>query len=133
MSIVIYTNSKNGCKYAYESTYEWSEEHQQSRPKRKYLGRVDDNGNIIYSSHKRGGTRVKSPKTLEREAASSKDEALANEDAERYRALYEETEKDRQECMKRIHALETEVSDLKRALQRLEGILSSVHSMTANI
>lgn len=132
MSIVIYTNSKNGCKYAYESTYEWSPEHQQSRPKRKYLGRVDDDGNIIYSSHKRGGARVKSPKTLEREAASPENGVLTYEDEERYRALYEETEKDRQECMKRIHSLEAEVSELKMTLQHLEGILASVHSMTAN-
>ena len=131
MSIVIYTNSKNGCKYAYESTYAWSPEHQQSRPKRKYLGRVDDDGNIIYSSHKRGGARVKSPKTLERETASRTDGSLTGEDEERYRILYEETEKDRQECMKRIHSLEVEVSELKEALRHLKEILSSVHSMTA--
>ena len=130
MSIVIYTNSKNGCKYAYESTYEWSPEHKQSRPKRKYLGRVDDDGNIIYSSHRKGGVRMKSPKTLEREAASKRDGILPDEKAKRYQKLYEETEKDRQECMKRIHSLEVEVSELKEALRHLREIVSSVHSMT---
>ncbi|MBQ1347857.1 MAG: hypothetical protein IIY58_00655 [Aeriscardovia sp.] len=130
MSIVIYTNPKNGCKYAYESTYQWSKEHQQSRPKRKYLGRVDDDGNIIYSSGKKGGARVKSQKTLEREAASKENAEIPSEDAEKYRLLYEQTEKDRQECKKRIQALEAEVSELKQECQRLSGILSSIHSIT---
>lgn len=128
MSIVIYTNPKNGCKYAYESTYEWSSEHQQSRPKRKYLGRVDDDGNIIYSSGRRGGARTKSPKTLEKEAAS-RVEALTEE--EKYKPLYEEAEKERQEYLRRIQSLEAEVSELKEAMRHLRGIVSSVHSMTA--
>ena len=131
MSIVIYTNPKNGCKYAYESTYEWSPEHKQSRPKRKYLGRVDDEGNIIYSTHKRGGARVKRPKTMESEAPCDENGASSDDGEGRFQKLYEEAEKDRQECMKRIRSLEAEVLELKQSLQHLEGVLSSVHSMTA--
>ena len=133
MSIVIYTNSKNGCRYAYESTYEWSPEHKQSRPKRKYLGRVDDEGNIIYSSHQKGGARQMSPKTREKKAAQKAGVDPPDETAEKIRKLYEEPEKDRQECMKRIHSLEAEISELRRSNQRLKEILASVHSMTSVI
>lgn len=69
MSIVIYTNQKNGCRYAYESTAQWDPVAKQSRPKRKYLGRVDENGNIIQSTHKRGGARVKKETVPGAEAA----------------------------------------------------------------
>ena len=127
MAIVIYTNRKNGCKYAYESTYQWSEEHQQSRPKRKYLGRVDDDGNIIYSSHQRGGARVRSPMT---EARRNKAEG-PSDDVQRLQKLYEETERDRQECMRKIHDLEAELSAAKTREKKLLGVIDSIHKLSS--
>lgn len=53
MSIVYQTNKKTGITYAYESTSFWVPELKQPRTKRKYLGKVDENGNIIPSSGRR--------------------------------------------------------------------------------
>ena len=48
MAIVKYKN-QSGVTYAYESISEWDPVKKQSRPKRKYLGRVDpETGEIIY-------------------------------------------------------------------------------------
>lgn len=54
MTIVKYKN-QSGQIYAYEQTSYWDPEKQQSRPKRKYLGRVDpETGEIISTENKRG-------------------------------------------------------------------------------
>ena len=53
-SIVKYTR-KDGNTYAYESTARWDPRCKQSRPIRRYLGRVDpDSGEIIPSSGRPG-------------------------------------------------------------------------------
>ena len=53
-SIVKYTR-KDGHTYAYSSTAQWDPEKKQSRPIRKYLGKVDPvTGDIIASTGKRG-------------------------------------------------------------------------------
>lgn len=57
MAIVKYKN-QSGNTYAYESTPEWDPVKKQSRPKRKYLGRVDEEtGEIIPTAGKRGRPR----------------------------------------------------------------------------
>ena len=57
MSIVKYKN-QSGITYAYESTSSYDPVTKQSRPKRKYLGRVDDEtGEIISTKGKRGRPR----------------------------------------------------------------------------
>ena len=54
MAIVKYKN-QSGVTYAYESISEWDPVKKQSRPKRKYLGRVDpETGEIISTAGKRG-------------------------------------------------------------------------------
>lgn len=47
MAVVYQTNKKSGITYAYESSSYWVPELNQPRSKRTYLGRVDDDGNII--------------------------------------------------------------------------------------
>ena len=54
MSIVKYKN-QSGITYAYEATSQYDPVTKQSRPKRKYLGRVDpETGEIIPTAGKRG-------------------------------------------------------------------------------
>lgn len=112
MSIVIYTNRKSGCRYAYESTYRYDPEKGQSRPKRKYLGRVDDDGNIIPSSHRRGGARERGPLTLARASASQAPSvASPAADAAELGA-----------CRERIRRLEAEVEALRGALDSIRAL-----------
>ena len=48
MSIITQTDKRSGITYAYETTYYWDKEKQQSRAKRTCIGKVDpDTGNII--------------------------------------------------------------------------------------
>lgn len=57
MAIVKYKN-QSGITYAYESTSIWDPAKKQSRPKRKYLGRVDEKtGEIVSTTGKRGRPR----------------------------------------------------------------------------
>lgn len=59
MAIVKYKN-QSGVTYAYESISEWDPVKKQSRPKRKYLGRVDpETGEIISTAGKRGRPKKK--------------------------------------------------------------------------
>ena len=57
MSIVKYKN-QSGVTYAYEATSQYDPSTKQSRPKRKYLGRVDpETGEIVPTTGKRGRPR----------------------------------------------------------------------------
>ena len=48
MSIITQTDKRSGITYAYETTYYWDKEKQQSRAKRTCIGKVDPNtGNIV--------------------------------------------------------------------------------------
>ena len=47
MSCIIHVRDKKGRIYAFESTSYWDKEKKAPRSKRTYLGRVDENGNII--------------------------------------------------------------------------------------
>lgn len=121
MSVVIYTNRRNGCRYAYESTYRWDAEKGQSRPTRRYLGRVDEDGNIIPSSHRRGGARTKGPLTLAREAqepGAEPTEAAAAPAADG--APGDEL----RACRERVAALEAEVASLGGMIDEIRAIVS---------
>lgn len=81
MSIVKYKN-QSGVTYAYESIAIWDPEKKQSRPKRVYLGRIDEKtGEIISSSGKRG------------RPAKEKKETVSEDDGKDYRALYTDVSK----------------------------------------
>ena len=67
MSIVKYKN-QSGVTYAYEATSRYDPATKQSRPTRKYLGRVDDEtGEIIPTAGKRGRPPKNPPKPIEPE------------------------------------------------------------------
>jgi len=54
MAIVYYTNPKTKARYAYESESYWVPELKQPRSRRRYLGRVAEDGTIIPSDGRRG-------------------------------------------------------------------------------
>lgn len=70
MAIVKYKN-QSGITYAYESISEWDPVRKQSRPKRRYLGRVDEEtGEIIPTEGRRGRPR-KNPMPAESSASEA--------------------------------------------------------------
>ena len=80
MAIVKYKN-QSGITYAYESISEWDPVKKQSRPKRRYLGRVDEEtGEIIPTAGKRGRPRKNSPSidASVQESASSEPDGLSD-------------------------------------------------------
>ena len=104
MAIVKY-KGKNNVYYAYESTAQWDPIRKQSRPVRKYLGRVDpETGNIIVTGGKRG--RRSERENREGSESSTDDQIVSS--PEELISLQEEVSK-----------LKAEVADLKAELDRV--------------
>ncbi len=110
MSIVKYKN-QSGQVYAYEQTSYWDPVKQQSRPKRKCLGRVDpETGEIIKTENKSG--RPKKKKEI-------------SETAENTAAI--------QELKDELTAIRTENEELKAKNQKLEKELAELKQDIAGI
>lgn len=56
--IVFQTSKETRITYAYESVYYWGKEKQQSRAKRKIIGRLDPVTNEVVRTHKRVASTV---------------------------------------------------------------------------
>lgn len=122
MAIVKYKN-QSGVTYAYESTAQWDPEKKQSRPVRKYLGRVDpETGEIIQTKGKRG--RPKKEDTAKPETVSG--------DSIDYEALYRECSSSLKSAEESISRLEQENKDLQAANRRLNKALSSIYQMAGD-
>ncbi len=121
MSIVKYKNP-SGVTYAYESIAIWDPEKKQSRPKRVYLGRIDEKtGEIISSSGKRG------------RPAKEKKEEVNTEDGKDYRALYTDVSKRNEvlslqlaEEIRKNSVLTIENRKLTKALKDIGSTVSGV-------
>lgn len=104
MSIVRYTNKKTGTVTLYESTSHYDPETKQSRPIRKYLGKLDPETGELIPSKKR-------KKKEEQPPSGSSDLKLRN-------ALQEKT----RDCMEkeiRIRELEEELVKLRSSMSRI--------------
>ena len=117
MAIVKYKN-QSGVTYAYESISVWDPVKKQSRPKRKYLGRVDEETGEIISTEGRRGRPKKNP-TLE-EIPDSK--MTVDED----RISLEQV----QEALVR---LKEENALLQEENRRLKETLSSIYQQAASV
>lgn len=118
MAIVKYKN-QSGITYAYESVSEWDPVRKQSRPKRKYLGRVDpETGEIISTKGKRGR-----PKKAPVSASPEKTD---------YKQMYQTCSAALKASEKQVRALETEIGKLSLQNQKLTGIIASIYQITAN-
>lgn len=104
MSIVRYTNKKTGTVTLYESTSHYDPETKQSRPIRKYLGKLDPETGELIPSKKR-------KKKEEQPPSGSSDLKLRD-------ALQEKT-RDCMEKERRIRELEEELVKLRSSMSRI--------------
>ena len=115
MPIVKYKN-QSGVTYAYEQTSQYDPVKKQSRPIRKYLGRVDpETGEIISTKGKRGRPPKKEG------AGKSPAEAAAD-----FRKLYEDAAKELEQMRKRLQEKEDECRELEEQSGKLLAILLSI-------
>ena len=73
MSCIVRIRDKSGRVYAFESTSYWDKEKKAPRTKRTYLGRVDENGNIIPKKVVPRANSANSPAASTPTIASSED------------------------------------------------------------
>lgn len=122
MAIVKYKN-QSGVTYAYESTAQWDPDKKQSRPVRKYLGRVDpETGEIIQTKGKRGRPKKE---------GTAKPEAVSGDSAD-YEALYRKCSSSLKSAEESLSRLEQENKDLQAANRQLMKALSSIYQMAGN-
>ena len=118
MSIVYYTNKVTGVKYAYESTAHWDPVRKQSRPSKKYLGRVDPITNEVIPSAGRRGRVKRSEDTIH-------DPEMLNRD---YKERYEQLLTSAQETSGRLQEAEKQIQKLEKQLQRAQELLSQFNN-----
>lgn len=118
MTIVKYKN-QSGITYAYESVSEWDPVRKQSRPKRKYLGRVDpETGEIISTKGKRGRPK--------------KDPDAPPPEGNDYKQMYQACSAALKTLENQVKSLEAEIRALSLQNQKLTGILASIHQITVD-
>ena len=125
MSIVKYKN-QSGVTYAYEQTSVYDAEKKQSRPIRKYLGRVDpETGEIISTKGKRG----RPPKQAAKEGGP-------DSPSDDYKTLYEEkcaelgsVRRELLEMTAQKDRLELQVRGLRDVLDTIRAKLETVNDL----
>ena len=121
MSIVKYKN-QSGVTYAYEQTSVYNAEKKQSRPVRKYLGRVDpETGEIISTKGKRGR-----PKQTASDAAG---ESTKKD----YKALYESKCMELEKVAKDLSTANVQKERLASQVQELKSVLSSIRTQVMSV
>lgn len=108
-SIVHITNKSTGITYAYESFSYWDKEAKAPRTRRVYLGRVDENGNII----------PKKDKTTNTKEPNQPDSTI------NYEKKYEQLLVENEALKVRLQSLETELSSVHKILLRLSKLCGS--------
>lgn len=118
MAIVKYKN-QSGITYAYESVSEWDPVKKQSRPKRKYLGRVDpETGEIIPTDGKRGRPK----KNPDAATAEEKD----------YKKMYQACSAALQASENQIRKLDAQIEQLSRKNQELKESIASIYRIAGD-
>lgn len=116
MSIVRYTNKKTGVVTLYESTSHYDPETKQSRPIRKYLGKLDPETGELIPSTKR---KKKEPVTVV--TPSADDQMLALQEK-----IRECEQKDQ-----RIRELEAEIARLRSSMSRIATASRSIMEISS--
>lgn len=118
MAIVKYKN-QSGITYAYESISEWDPVKKQSRPKRKYLGRVaPETGEIIPTAGKRG--RPKKNSNMQEEKAAD------------YKSLFENASATLKKFQADLRRLKKEKEELAIQNQQLTDLISLIYQQTGS-
>lgn len=120
MAIVKYKN-QSGVTYAYESVSEWDPVKKQSRPKRKYLGRVDqETGEIVSTAGKRGRPK-------KREDTQDVPDGKGTD----YKSLYENCSAALKKSQASVKRLEQEKEEMAILNQQLKDAVSSIYQQTS--
>ena len=124
MAIVKYRN-QSGVEYAYEQISVYDAERKQSRPVKKYLGRVDpETGEIIKTTGKRGRPR-KDPKENEKGAGG----AGEND----YRALYDMKSREVESLKKELAKTAEERDRLSVQLSELKQVITVIRAQVSSV
>lgn len=122
MPIVKYKN-QSGVTYAYEQTSVYDPEKKQSRPVRKYLGRVDpETGEIISTEGKRG----RPPK--KQAVADNADTGTAD-----FRNLYELKCRELEKTQDELYAATKDISVLKMQIEEYRQVLSLIQAQISAV
>ena len=122
MPIVKYKN-QSGVTYAYEQTSVYDPERKQSRPVRKYLGRVDpETGEIISTQGKRGRPR--------KQTVSKEESVTGTKD---YKFLYEISQKELEQARKDLFIVTSQNELLAKQTEELMQVLRSIRSQISSI
>ena len=78
MPTIVYQRGPNGQLYAYQSRSYWNKEKKAPRTRREYLGKVDENGNIIPKKIKEVPPQQDEPEPI---APVAKESTLSDSDA----------------------------------------------------
>lgn len=106
MSFIVMQTDKKGRKYAYRATSVWDPEKKMPISKREYLGRVDENGEII---PKRGASQ-------EGEKENSKDSA-SSEEINELRAEF-------QALSGKVQTIESEITAIKTTINKVANAIN---------
>lgn len=109
-SIIHITNKTSGITYAYESHSYWDKDAKAPRTRRVYLGRVDENGNIIPKKNK---------------SSSDSDGNQSTTDTTDYKRLCEKLSTQNSVLQAKVDSLEASLSAAQKALTRLYKLLDS--------
>lgn len=121
MPIVKYKN-QSGVTYAYEQTSVYDPEKKQSRPIRKYLGRVDpDTGEIISTKGKRGR-----PPKQQAETASKTE-------GQDYKALYADKCAELEKIKKELAGMAAQKDQLALRVEELTQALVSIRAQALSV
>ena len=113
-SIVKNTNKKTGITYVYESESYWDPVKKQPRNRRKLIGKLDENGELVPTGRK-GRPRSKDSTRSVNDETFKELQGKADE----YFKMYRELELENKE-------LRREIEELKKERQELAGQLSEI-------
>lgn len=117
MPIVKYKN-QSGVTYAYDQTSVYDPEKKQSRPVRKYLGRVDPETGEIISTKGRRGRPPKKQADKDRTAVDTGD----------FREMYELKCRELETAQTELRAAAEDIRALKQKIDEYKKVLSLIQS-----
>lgn len=97
---------RTGIVYVYSSESYWDKEAKKKKERRKLIGRLDENGNVVPTSGKRGRPK----KQREEAATTTQDESSLRQEMQQMKESYE----------KRLQAQADKIAELEGKLRTME-------------
>ena len=116
---------RTGIVYVYSSSSYWDKEAKKKKERRKLIGRLDENGNVVPTSGKRGR-----PKKQKEEPTTTQDENSLQMKMEQMKASYE---KRLQAQADRIAELESKLRTMEREEKATVEALEKILARTATL